>query len=285
MVGMSVASGKDEVLAWRAFLRWRRYGSRAPGDFTRGQRALYTLVGGATRLLFRLVTDLCDFSVHGDQPWRRQVQEGTGNVIFLLWHNRLPGFAPYCEFMGRRNHMIKIGSLISASKDGEILARPLREVGSAEIRGSSSSRAAESLREAISALRQGFSIATVGDGPRGPRYELKPGALLLAKATGVPIVPLAWAATRVAQLHRAWDQMMVPLPFSRIEARFDEPLHVPHDASDEQLADMRRDLQARLMRLTQWADSNTRVAWQIPKPRPGEVLKRRKVSALAEHRR
>lgn len=282
---MSVARDKNESRAWDDYLRWRKYGDRKPKDFTLAQRALYAATGCATRLLFRMVTDTCDMFVTGDQPWRRKVQEATGNVIFVMWHNRLPGFVSYAEFMGRRNHMIKIGSLVSASKDGELLARPLREVGSAEIRGSSSARAASALREAIDALGRGFSIASVGDGPRGPRYELKPGPLMLAKASGVPIVPATWACTRVAQLHRSWDQLMVPLPLSRVEMRFDAPVHVPADAGDEQLAAMRRDLEAQLMRLTEWADSRTRVAWQIPRPRPGEVLKRRKVAALAEHRR
>jgi lysophospholipid acyltransferase (LPLAT)-like uncharacterized protein len=115
----------------------------------------------------------------------------------------------------------------------------------------------------------------VGDGPRGPRYHLKPGPLLLAKLSGVPIYPVTWAGSRVLQFHRAWDQMMIPYPFSRIEYGMGEPLHVPADADNAALAALRRDLESRLAALTEWADANTRVARQVPKPRPGEVLKRK----------
>jgi lysophospholipid acyltransferase (LPLAT)-like uncharacterized protein len=104
---------------------------------------------------------------------------------------------------------------------------------------------------------------------------MKPGPILLAKMSGLPIYPFSWAASRVAQLHRSWDQLMIPLPFARVEYRFGEPLHVPQEAGPREIVNLRRELEARLNTLTEWADQNTRVSLQIPKPKPGEVLKRR----------
>jgi lysophospholipid acyltransferase (LPLAT)-like uncharacterized protein len=179
-----------------------------------------------------------------------------------------------------------VGVIVSSSRDGELLARPMRETGGLDIRGSSSRDAAVALRQAIEAARAGTAIATVGDGPRGPRYELKPGPIMLAKATGMPIVPCTWACTRAMQLHRSWDQMMIPLPFSSIHVRYGEPVHVPPDAGNAEISDLRRDLEQRLMRLTDWADANTRIAWQLPKPRAGEAIKRRRaMPGAALHRR
>ena len=140
------------------------------------------------------------------------------------------------------------------------------------------------MRGAIQAVEDGANIATVGDGPRGPRYRLKPGVVMLAKATGVPIIPVTWACNRTFQLHRSWDQLMVPLPFSTIRFRFDTPVHVPTDADARAVVEARRNLESRLQVLTDWADGNTRVTLQLPKPKPGEILKRRPPIDLNERR-
>ncbi|MCC7509203.1 MAG: lysophospholipid acyltransferase family protein [Planctomycetes bacterium] len=282
---MSVARGNPQLIAWEQFLRWRKFGERAPSEFSLRQRLTNAAGAMGARVFFRMLSDTCDIHIEGDEPWRRPVQNAGGNVIWLLWHNRIACFTALVDILGRRNHAIRVASIVSASKDGELLARPIRECGGTEIRGSSSSNATEALREAVNAARAGYSIGTVGDGPRGPRYVLKPGPVLLAKATGVPIVLGTWAGTRVVQFHRAWDQMMLPLPFSRVHFKFEAPIHVHPDASADDIAATRRDLEARLMRLTEWADANTGVAWQIPRPRPGEILKRRKAGAIADKRR
>ena len=107
---------------------------------------------------------------------------------------------------------------------------------------------------------------------------------MLAKATGVPILPVTWACNRTFQLHRSWDQLMAPLPFSTIRMRFGEPLHVPEDANAREVVTLRRELESRLAALTEWADANTRIAWQLPKPKAGEILKRRPQIELNERR-
>jgi lysophospholipid acyltransferase (LPLAT)-like uncharacterized protein len=206
---------------------------------------------------------------------RADLAHGRKHGIFVCWHNRLAGALTYHDRLKRRCGGYALQTIVSASADGEYLARMIRESGGLVIRGSSSNSAAAALRASAEELGRGRNLFTVGDGPRGPRYHLKPGPLLLAKLSGLPIYPVTWAGSRVLQFHRAWDQMMIPYPFSRIEYRMGEPLHVPADADDAALAALRRDLESRLAALTEWADANTRIARQVPKPRPGEVLKRK----------
>lgn len=282
-MGMSVASKKTEHDTWKSLARFRRHGENEPGDFTLKERLTYGAVAAGGRLFTRLALDTCRWDIQGDE-FRHELLHGGRPYIFLLWHNRLPAFLAWAARNALRSNVFRIGSIISGSKDGEFLARIIREGGGAEIRGSSTRDAARALRGAVRTLESGAHLASVGDGPRGPRYRLKPGPVLLARETGAPIVLFSWACNRVLQLYRAWDQLMVPLPFSHIRVRFDAPFHVPADADDDQLKDIRRDLESRLGDLTDWADANTRVVLPVPRPRPGEVLKRRAQPAIDARR-
>jgi lysophospholipid acyltransferase (LPLAT)-like uncharacterized protein len=280
-VGMSVASEKNELAAWKERALFRRYG-RTPPAVGPARRLSYALFAAAGRLFTRAVMDTCRWSVEGDEGLPDGLIRGKHPAVFVLWHNRLPGFFAWAARCHLRNPAFRADSIVSASADGEYLARLIREGGGGEIRGSSSRDAGPALREAVRSARGGASIATVGDGPRGPRYRLKPGPVLIARATGLPIIPCTWACNRTFQLHRSWDQLMAPLPFSRLRLRFGAPLRVPADA---EVAEVCRELEERLADLTEWADRQTRIAVQFPRPRPGEVLKRRKQPGLKSRHR
>ena len=81
--------------------------------------------------------------------------------------------------------------------------------------------------------RSGSSVAFTPDGPRGPARVVKDGMIHAARSTGLPIIPLAFAAARFKRL-RSWDRMIVPLPFSRALFLYGEPIAVPRDADVEQ---------------------------------------------------
>lgn len=75
-------------------------------------------------------------------------------------------------------------------------------------------------------MKNGFSIVTTADGPRGPKYEFKMGAILMARVAGVPIIPIGCAADRAWYLNR-WDDFMIPKPFARIVLAIGEPYTLP----------------------------------------------------------
>lgn len=281
---MSVARAQD---LWQVYFRRSAFGDADPGSVSLKRRIARAAVSGVVRTALKVTWATTRSSAPGAEDLLSDFVLGNKRGILLSWHNRVVGllmlFARQAQAADNDN--FKLASLISASEDGELLARPIRDQGGQVARGSSSRDALAALREAVAMARRGYSLTTVGDGPRGPRYELKAGAVLLSKLTGMPVYPITWAGTRVAQLHRAWDQLMIPLPFSRVEYRLGEPLQVPADADDEVMANARRELESRLHTLTAWADQNTRIAWQIPKPKPGEVLKRRRTEQGAGKRR
>lgn len=86
--------------------------------------------------------------------------------------------------------------LISQHQDGEIIARLISRFGHRAVRGSSTRGGALALRELIRLGRSGADLVVTPDGPKGPRQIAKPGVVQLAKATGLPIVPLAFNCSK-----------------------------------------------------------------------------------------
>ena len=118
--------------------------------------------------------------------------------------------------------------LISASVDGDVPARIASSWGAEVIRGSANQTGALVLRDMQQMMKRGVSIVTTADGPNGPKYDFKPGAVLMARIGRAPMVPLACAADRAWHLKR-WDDFIIPKPFARVVYAIGEPITVPAD--------------------------------------------------------
>ncbi|MBT8102773.1 MAG: lysophospholipid acyltransferase family protein [Gammaproteobacteria bacterium] len=138
--------------------------------------------------------------------------------------------------------------LVSGSVDGEVPERIARAWGAEVIRGSANQSGALALRDMQRMMKNGYSIVTTADGPRGPKYEFKMGAILMARIAAVPVIPVACAADRAWYLNR-WDDFMVPKPFSRIVLAIGEPCEVPSDAPLDGLEPYRLAVQEAVMSL------------------------------------
>jgi lysophospholipid acyltransferase (LPLAT)-like uncharacterized protein len=137
-------------------------------------------------------------------------------TLFVLWHNRLFMAA---DIVRRYRRGRPFYSLISASKDGSWLAAFFSAVGVQAIRGSSSRRGREAASGLVEVLRSGFDAGITPDGPRGPRYEMKPGAVVVARGTGTLVV-LAGMEFESSWRLSSWDGFHLPRPFSRVHLRF-----------------------------------------------------------------
>lgn len=194
-----------------------------------------------------------------DSTWRLDLEDaddtlaaiGNRQVIFSLWHNRLllapPSYRKF--FLARQPHR-RLAALVSASKDGAILARVMEHHGIQPVLGSSSRRGAQALRELTSWAKRGYDFAITPDGPRGPRYEVQPGAVMLAQITGLPIVP-ASATVGWKKEFSSWDAFKLPLPFSCCQIRIGEMVHVSRGADEIEREAARRTLQERMDALTE----------------------------------
>jgi len=163
----------------------------------------------------------------------------TWPVIFVLWHNRIPFLAG-----GFPRHMCKrVAVMISASRDGEYATTFIRHFGLQVVRGSSSRRGAQALRELKRALDDGVAAVLTLDGSRGPRYEVQPGVALLSYACSVPVVPVSMNAPSRWEF-RSWDRTQIPKPFSRVEVRIGTPVSLPQETGGKE----RRDVLCALLR-------------------------------------
>jgi lysophospholipid acyltransferase (LPLAT)-like uncharacterized protein len=176
--------------------------------------------------------------------WRDQSGLADGQsgqpVIFCLWHNRLA-----ISMVVHRRHPRKLAALVSASKDGALLAAVLGAFGVEQVRGSSSRRGPQALLEMTSRAELGYDLAVTPDGPKGPRYVVQNGVISLAQVTGLPIIPVTCNTRRKICL-RSWDRFQIPLPFSRCEVILNQPIVVPREAGEAKREELRRQLETSL---------------------------------------
>ncbi|MBI1842479.1 MAG: lysophospholipid acyltransferase family protein [Verrucomicrobia bacterium] len=170
-------------------------------------------------------------------------------AIFSIWHNRLALALPsYCRMVRRRRPDRRMAAMVSASKDGALVARILEHFSAVPIRGSSSRRGSQALRELITQASLGRDLAITPDGPRGPRHQVQDGVIGLAQMTGLPIIPANCALSAKIQL-RSWDRFQIPLPFARWDLRLAAPVWVPREADAAERERLRLEVQERMLDL------------------------------------
>jgi lysophospholipid acyltransferase (LPLAT)-like uncharacterized protein len=143
----------------------------------------------------------------------------------------------------------------SNSYDGEYMGRIIHRFGFVAVKGSSSRNAVRALLGLRRALDQGRAVAFSLDGPRGPRYKVKPGPVALARSSGVPLSVFHIAVERAWVLN-TWDRLLIPKPFSRVMLRIGKMIAVPKDATDADMPGYEAQLQAGLDRVREFAEAN-----------------------------
>ena len=156
-----------------------------------------------------------------------------GPRIMVFWHNRIPAISiGFLRHYPRRHPTRKgVSVLTSPSKDGDILAGVMANLGMGSVRGSSSRRGSTAIRELTALLESGVDLAITPDGPRGPKYSLGPGAVFLSQKTGIPIMLLHARYHNAIRL-KTWDNFAIPLPFSRVDITIDPYMTIDPEATD-----------------------------------------------------
>ncbi|MEI6492361.1 MAG: lysophospholipid acyltransferase family protein [Verrucomicrobiota bacterium] len=162
--------------------------------------------------------------------------------LICFWHNRILGITYAFQRFYPKKLRGGVTVLTSPSKDGEILSQFVGAFGMGSVRGSSSRRGSRALLELVRIIRDGGDIAITPDGPRGPRYSLGPGVVLLAQTTGTPIVPMHASYSRSFRM-KTWDGFIIPLPFSTISVTVDEQINIPKNLDDEEFEQARENLE------------------------------------------
>lgn len=189
-----------------------------------GDRLLVVIGPFLAAFVIRLLFYLNRIEFVGEaQPqaiWRR-----GEHLILAFWHDQL-----LLMVKGYRGPGSKI--LISASKDGELIARVMRYFGQQAVRGSSSRGGRAAFKELVALSREKVDLVITPDGPKGPRHELKDGLVQLARLSGRPVVPMAFVCSRGHRFN-SWDRFLLPYPFGRGVFAFGEPLRFDREEGVE----------------------------------------------------
>ena len=192
---------------------------------------------GVIRLLHALLKTETLGAAHVGQFW----DKGEA-VILSTWHDQLLMMINVYRGPGAR-------ILISRSNDGELIARIMQRFGQDAVRGSSSRGGRDAFKKLILLARKPYDLGITPDGPKGPRHQIKEGVVQLARMTGRPVVPLAFACSNGHRFN-SWDRFLLPYPWGRGVYHFGAPQYFHKGES----------IDAFRTRIQQAMDDNTRKA-------------------------
>jgi lysophospholipid acyltransferase (LPLAT)-like uncharacterized protein len=226
-------------------LRRRVYDFSDLTAYSLRDRVLIRLADRFFYLLIRFICSTIRWEVRGSGHLDSIYASGH-RAIFTSWHNCI--FSATWVF---RNRGIVVMS--SVSRDAEYVGRFIKRLGYGTARGSATRGGSRALAEMAECLDSGFDAGFTIDGPRGPAFVAKPGAITLARHSGQAILPFHIAARRYLELP-SWDRQQIPWPFTRAVAVIGEPIYVPREARSEEAAKTLAGLQETLDRLRSEAE-------------------------------
>jgi len=138
-------------------------------------------------------------------------------AIYVFWHQNIISL-----LLNRKKEGVIV--MISSSKDGDYIAEPAKLFGYIPIRGSSTRQGAKAFMQMLS-QSQTNSVAITPDGPKGPAFIFKPGALQIALLSGLPIIAVKVAVSS-AWRFKSWDSFILPKPFAKINIYYSEPYFI-----------------------------------------------------------
>ena len=142
-------------------------------------------------------------------------KQNNGSSSFLLfWHNDL--LLIFLIFITYKKNFPPITVLVSSNKSADIFAALLEKFGYSIVRGSANTKSLQALKGMHNAIKKKHVIAYAADGPTGPIYQFKPGAVFLSLKYKLPI---DLVHTKPAQMitFSTWDRLKLPLPFTKVQ--------------------------------------------------------------------
>lgn len=141
-------------------------------------------------------------------------------VIFASWHGDLL-MQPYLYYKFRSTPKAKV--LISEHFDGKIIAAVIHFFGLGTIRGSTTRGGAKVLIQGLKFLEQGYDIGITPDGPKGPRYSISNGVVIMAQKCHAKVIVFHCRSSCYWQLS-SWDKFVIPKPFGTLDFYASEPI-------------------------------------------------------------
>ncbi len=143
--------------------------------------------------------------------------------VFYFWHQQIiPGMTMF--FKAKATGYC----IVSPSNDGKFAGHICQKLGFTVLYGSSNKSAVSLLRNSLLALKERRQLCVVGDGSRGPAFELQKGVRYLAAKAQVPVIYVECSSSWHITISKSWDKFQIPLPFSKIQVH----IHAPENVQD-----------------------------------------------------
>ncbi len=178
----------------------------------------------------------CRLEIRGKENLDKMLAQGAAvvpfwhySVFYVLYHLRqYPGVA-----------------MVSASKDGEYIARVAELLGFETVRGSANRFGVRALKGLVDHVKKGKNAGIVADGSQGPPLKVQPGAVLLAAKSGSPIMPIVWAVKRY-QAFNSWDHLVLPMPFSPMIIEYGDLIYVEPKLTSARVEEYRMQIETEM---------------------------------------
>lgn len=186
------------------------------------------LVGGFMYFSYRLIHSTLRIEYVG-----KENLQTSPNHIYTFWHENLP--LHFMVNLHIKEPQIWLQHPMLFMKPIHVCAKLM---GVKELAYGSSGNSGKAALERVNAqLKNGYSTMINPDGPHGPIKKLKMGVLLMAKETGVPIIPITMDASS-KWIINTWDKKKQPLPFSTITVRYHKPIYIKDNSMDSNLQNL-----------------------------------------------
>ncbi|MCU0239938.1 MAG: lysophospholipid acyltransferase family protein [Pyrinomonadaceae bacterium] len=208
---------------------------------------LITLIGKTVRFEFETWKN---FEIDEWKDFETTYQKKSP-LIAVFWHNRIFLFSYLVSKIWTNLDFV---AMVSQSFDGEYISRAAQRLGYGIVRGSSSRGGLNASKEMLELLDQNLMMALTVDGPRGPKYKMKAGAIKLAKLSGCPIIVTIIECKSFWTLN-SWDNLQIPKPFTKAKVFVSQPIFVSTETDEKEMADKLEEVQKRLDELVKQGEN------------------------------
>lgn len=173
------------------------------------------------------------------------------SVILVFWHSRSILMAKFwCDKIGVKKHPIY--GIFSTHRDGTMIGKIFSYLGVKNIMASSKSimQARQVAMKSMRLLKSGTSIGFTPDGPVGPRMHfVSNSALLFAKASGAPIIPV-YISSHKPKILNTWDRFLIIKPFHKSIIEVDDLFFIDKKMTAKDLKNFEKKLVDRMVKKT-----------------------------------
>lgn len=166
------------------------------------------LLGVLIWVLYRILMLTWKVKIFEPEEMKKNTHDSKA-MVFAHWHGDELSLIQLF-------HIYKTATIVSTSKDGELMNTAIRLLGGKTSRGSSTRGGIGALKGLLYLMKSGYNTSFAVDGPKGPRHQVKPGVFEVSKLVQAPIYAVGVGCDKAWHFPKSWNQAFLPKPFAKI---------------------------------------------------------------------